>query len=443
VSTYTQQLRLSVGAWAEITAIATSVVSGVAKVTYTTRRAHSFTVGQTVTVQGLNTSGYNGTFTIDLVTSTTFRVSNTTTGGTTVPPYGLAYIPTYYDLTTIDSLIINGGRPDITSDVSPMTSSVDIIIDKTASAQPFNLNQLYLVEHYHLGAWVPLFTGTVTDIDVSVNTWASNTYGTFRYRIQAASMMAKMYYHYAYYTGSSIVTTAGWTAGDWVDLVVNTQADDIIYYFAGTIGTDSTVMHKRSNGNYTDWDIASTAANTGRGNLHDRPNGKVYYNSYASSTSPSFYTLAAVDINASGLSAHKSITDIYNKTSVSSTNQSINTATSTFSTSQLAYGYRDGSRSTEAQLQTELNDQAADFNLIRRSPKWRFGAVTIDMANQNLDDADRTQLFSTRTNTAYNIAFPTQLGGATECLTDNWSWSFSPGMSTLTLGLCPFTDLHP
>ena len=443
MSTYTQQLRLSVGVWAEITAIATSVVSGVAKVTYTTRKTHSFTVGQTVTVQGLNTSGYNGTFTIDLVTSTTFRVSNATTGGTTVPPYGLAYIPTYYDLTTIDSLIINGGRPDITSDVSPMTSSVDVIIDRSAGAQPFNLNQLYLVEHYHLGAWVPLFTGTVTDIDVSVNTWASNTYGTFRYRIQAASMMAKMFYHYGYYTGSSIVTTSGHTVGDWVDLVINAQADDIDFYFAGTVGTDSTVMHKRSNGYYTDWDIASTAANTGRGNLHDRPNGKVYYSSFASSTSPSFYALTGDVLTATGLSARKSITDIYNKTSVSSTNQSINTATSTFSTSQLAYGYREGSRSTEAQLQTELDNQADDFNLIRRSPKWRFGTVTIDLANQYLEDADRTQLFSTRTNTAYLPTFPTQLGGATQCLTDNWSWSFSPGMSTLTLGLCPFTDLHP
>jgi hypothetical protein len=256
-------------------------------------------------------------------------------------------------------------------------------------------------------------------------------------------MMAKMFYHYGYYTGSSIVTTSGHTVGDWVDLVINAQADDIDFYFAGTVGTDSTVMHKRSNGYYTDWDIASTAANTGRGNLHDRPNGKVYYSSFASSTSPSFYALTGDVLTATGLSARKSITDIYNKTSVSSTNQSINTATSTFSTSQLAYGYREGSRSTEAQLQTELDNQADDFNLIRRSPKWRFGTVTIDLANQYLEDADRTQLFSTRTNTAYLPTFPTQLGGATQCLTDNWSWSFSPGMSTLTLGLCPFTDLHP
>lgn len=441
MSTYTQNLRLSVGKWAEITAIATTGT----KVTYTSLNPHGFSVGDSVTIQGLGKAGYNGTFTIDLVTTSTFRVSNTTTGSTTVPPYGLAYIATRFDLTSISSLTINGGRPDISSDVAPMTSSVDIIVDQTDYPQPsFNLNQLYLVEHYDAGAWTPLFTGTVTDINVTVNT-ASNVpdYLTFRYTIQAASIMAKMFYHPAYYTGSSIVTTSGWTAGDWVDLVVNTQANDIKYYFAGTIGTDSTVMYKRSNGTYLDWDIASTAAQTGRGNLHDRPNGKVYYNSFTSSSSPTFYTLIASIISATSLSATKSITDIYNTTEVTSTNASLTTASSTFSTSQKSYGYRTGSRSTEANLQTEINNQASDFNLIRRSPKWRFGSVVIELANSALSDADRTQLFTTRTNTAYEVPFPTQMGGTTECLVDNWQWTFSPGMSTLTLGMCPFTDLHP
>jgi len=55
-------------------------------VQYTTSAAHGFVVGQTVTISGITTpSGYNGTFTIySIPSSTTFTVANATTGAATL-----------------------------------------------------------------------------------------------------------------------------------------------------------------------------------------------------------------------------------------------------------------------------------------------------------------------------------------------------------------------
>ena len=209
-------------------------------------------------------------------------------------------------------------------------------------------------------------------------------------------------------------------------------------------------MHKRSAGTYYDYDVATTAAISARANLHDRPDGKIYYTTYAASTSPTWYSLSADKVMAGGLSASKSITEIVNTAIVTTTNVSISSGTASDTTSQNSFGRRRGTKATEAavqatecDVQTTVDNQAADYLAARKSPKWRYGAVTIDLASSNLTDADRQQLYLTRTNSPYTIAFPTQLGGTTNVLVDNWQWSFTRGRTTLTMQVCPFTDLHP
>jgi hypothetical protein len=202
-------------------------------------------------------------------------------------------------------------------------------------------------------------------------------------------------------------------------------------------------MHKRSNGRYIDSDIIQTAAASARGNFHDRPDGKVYYTSYANSASPSSYSFFENQINAYGLSQTKSITDVYNTCKVSSTSGSITTASSSNSTSIGKYGRREGTRSTELATQAAIDAQADDFLAIRDTARWRLGAITIDLANDNLDDEDRSTLYGTRTNSFYTFTLPTQFGGAVDTVVDNWSWSFSRGMAQIQISTSLFTDLHP
>lgn len=64
---------------------ATTATSGTGTVaTVTTTSAHGLTVGDIVTVSGVTPSGYNGTFALTAVTSTTISYANATTGSQTV-----------------------------------------------------------------------------------------------------------------------------------------------------------------------------------------------------------------------------------------------------------------------------------------------------------------------------------------------------------------------
>ena len=442
MTVYTQQLRVITGASAHVSV---TTATGT-QVTYTSQSAHGYSVGDEVYIQGLSTAGHNGFKTINAVpTTTTFRVNSTVTGvGASA---GLAVVNHQYDLTVLDSVNITGGRMDITSPVSPMTASVDIIADEaeTFFSDNFNLNHALVIQTYddYTSAWTNLFVGQITDINVLVNTWNVNG-GTIRYSLQAASAMARLDYHSSAYSGSDALVNSGSVASLWIaeTLIKNPDFGSFMYWY-GNVATDTVVMHKRSNGTYIDSDVCQTAAASARGNLHDRPDGKLYYSTFASSASPSFYSLAREAITAYGLSSRKSITDVYNKCFVTTTNTALTTGSSSDTASANAYGRREGTRSTELASQALINSQAADFLSVRNAPKYRPGNIVIDLANTNLDAQDRSTLYGTRTNYPLNFDLPTQFGGTLDVLVDNWSWSFSRGMTNLQMQVSLFTDLHP
>ena len=77
-------------------------------VTYTTSATHAITAGQVVLISGLTTTAYNGSYYVIAVTTNTFRVSNTTTGGTTTGQSGtIATIPGIGDNSiNLDNILI-------------------------------------------------------------------------------------------------------------------------------------------------------------------------------------------------------------------------------------------------------------------------------------------------------------------------------------------------
>ena len=455
MTTYEQSVEVIITPWVEVVS-ATGSSTGV---TYTIKSGKTvpFAVGDQVSIEGFTNSAYNtSSGLVTTVTSTTFKITgpSATSGTTSSFTGGLAGLALgvnvagqdvniAYNNGLIDSVRVRGGRADITSQPEAMTATVDIILDSATTYSP-NLNQLMIVQVYDYpsSSYKRLFVGGITDIDVSVDSWFDAA-GTYRYSITAASMLQKFQFRATTYNSSSIIASAGYYAGDWLGTALTSP--DIDGWFAGygTITDNSTLMHKRSAGTYYDYDIATSAASSARGNLHDRPDGKIYYTTFSASSSPTFYSLGTSVIMADGLSAQKSITEIVNTALVTSTNNAITTATASDTTSQNAFGRRRGTKDTEADVQATIDGQATDYLAARKSPKWRYGSIVIDLASPNLTDADRQQLYTTRTNTAYSIAFPTQLGGTTNVLVDNWSWSFTRGRSTLTMQVCPFTDLHP
>lgn len=448
MTVYDQQIRVITGTMKADVSVTTATGTAV---TYTTGSTHYFVVGDEVLIKGLATAGHNGFFTITAVpTATTFRVASTQTGtGNTA---GLAIKNAQYDLTVIDSLNIRGGRQDVTTPVTPMTASVDVIMDYETSNlfDSFNLNHGLIIQTYDTftAKWVDLFVGQLTDVTARINSYfpTVGTSDSVIWTLSGTTAMARLDYNSSFYSASDAVVTAGNAGYLWVVEALNNNPDfgAGMYWYGAIVPTtgDNILMHQRPHGTYLDSDVIQTAASSCRANWHDRADGKVYYQTFANSVSPTYYPLSTNAINLYSINATKSIRDVYNKTNVTTTNVAIDTGTAANTTSRNQYGRRTGERSTELAVQASVNLQATDFLEIRRQPKWRFGTFTINLLNPDLDDEDRSTLYATRTNTAYECNFGTVFG-LIDGLVDNWEWSFSRNQATISIQVCEYSDLHP
>ena len=443
MTAYDQQVRVITGTMKADISVTTATGT---LVTYTTGSTHFFNVGDEVLIKGLATAGHNGFFTITAVpTSLTFRVASTQTGtGNTA---GLAILNRQFDLTVIDSVSVRGGRQDVTTSVTPMTATVDIVQDYYTEADltDFDLNHGLIIQAYdtYTTAWVDLFVGQVTDVTARIDASSNSGFVPVVFSIQGTTPMARLDYNSSSYSGSDALVTAGNAGYLWVVETLNKNPDfGSGFYWYGAVGTDTIIMHKRSNGTYVDSDVIQTAATSCRANWHDRPDGKAYYSTFASTVTPTYFTLSEELFTLNSLSATKSIRDVYNKTNVTTTNAAASTGTAADTTSRNKYGRRAGNRDTELNVQASIDLQANDFLAIRKDPKFRMDAVQINLANSLMDDEMRSALYKTRTNTPYEISFGT-LFGSGQYFVDNWNWSFSRGNSTITFQVCEYADLHP
>ena len=447
MTAYDQQVRVITGTMKADISVTTATGTAV---TYTTGSTHFFQVGDEVLIKGLATAGHNGFKTITAVpTSLTFRVASTQTG--TGDTAGLAILNRQYDLTVIDSVSVRGGRQDVTTSVTPMTATVDIVQEYYSEAvlDNFDLNHGLIIQTYdtYTSVWVDLFVGQVTDVTARIDSPSvTGEYVAVVFSIQGTTPMARLDYNSSSYSGSDAVVTAGNAGYLWVVEALNKNPDfgSGFYWYGAIVPTtgDNIIMHKRTNGTYVDTDVIQTAATSCRANWHDRPDGKVYYQTFANSVSPTYFSLSEEMFTLNSLSATKSIRDVYNKTNVTTTNTAVNTGTAADTTSRNKYGRRAGNRDTELNSQASIDLQANDFLAIRKDPKFRMDTVQINLANNNLDNEIRSELYKTRTNKPYEIAFGT-LFGTRQCLVDNWAWAFSRGNTTIALQVCDYEDLHP
>ncbi len=441
MSVYNQQLRVITGTMKDDVYVQTATGS---QVTYSTGTDHYFVVGDEVFIKGLATAGHNGFKTINTVTATTFRCASTQTG--TGDAAGLAVLNNQYDLTVIDSLNCRGGRQDVTADVTPMTASVDIILNyDEADLAEFDLNHGLIIQAYddYTSAYVDLFVGQVTDVTATLTAATNSNFMTTTFTINGTTPFARLNYNSSSYSGSDALVTSGNPGYLWVaeTLIKNPDFQTGNYWY-GAVTTDNIIMHQRAHGTYLDADICFSAARSTRANLHDRPDGKLYYTPFSVTVSPTNYQLEAEHFVMNSLSATKSIKDVYNKTNVTTTNSAVSTGTAANTASRNKYGRRAGTRDTELAVQASINLQATDFLDVRKTPIFRMNAVQINLANTRLGDVDRNALYKTRTNSAYQIDFGT-LFGEVPYFVDNWEWSFSRGNSTITFQVCEQIDLHP
>jgi len=362
---------------------ATSAASGTGTTaTITTSTAHGLVIGDLVEITNIVPTGYQGTYTVLTVPSTTqFRIANTTTG-----------------------------------------------VQTTAG----NVQELE-----------PLFNGLITDVTGSFNSW-SNGNGLYQHSIMATSRLAWLASHRQQWAASgNAITSSGFAAYvRIVEVLSNWQYNPD---WVGVIDTDAITLHKRSAGIYTDLEVIQSAANSSRGVFFDRGDGKVNYFNFANAGLTSFPAVIQPEqLIASGIRTTKSITDVSNAIHVTTTNASLSDAVTSNTSSINSIGYRYGERATECNTSTDMSTQATAFNSGRSVLRWRPETFTVDMSATTLSDYNRDLLLRLRTSSYVQLwGLPSAWGGDLDLLVDNWSWQFSRGRAELTIGASLYTDTHP
>lgn len=370
-------------------------------------------------------------------------------GWTTVNPNVEVVYDSGNTVATIDTLSIRGGRQDVTVQPSAMQCSIDVITSTSIADSNSTLGATMVVNVYNpvlvsgtpIG-WVPLFTGLISDKYVSTDSW-SNGAGLYRYTFSGYSRLASFQLESRAYAGSSNITTSTGSASDRINEVFGGW--QYSGSWIGGLNTDSILLHKRAAGTYLSADIIESAATSARGCVHDRADGKVYYNNYTQTLQATNGTIETEHIIGNGLTARRSITDVYTVCVVTSTNAANSDQQDSSTGGQIGnYGKRFGYRTTELQTDVVMLSQATAFLTSRQNPRWNPDAITIDLGliDTTTYGTWLAKYFGVRTNSRFNVPLPAPLGGNIDSLLDNWNWSFTRGRMFLEMQLSTALYTH-
>jgi len=358
-------------------------------------------------------------------------------GWTTADPNVKVSYASGATVSVIDSLNIRGGRQDVTVQPTAMQCSIDVLTSTSIADADSKLGATMVVNVYNsvTSAWVPLFTGLISDKSVATDSW-SNGDGLYRYTISGYSRFASFQMVSATYAaGSTIVSSADSASARILEVFNQWQ---YVSSFFGSVNTDTVLLHKRTAGTYLSADLIESAATSARGCVHDRADGKAYYNSYAQTLQTTNGTIESAHIIGNGLTAKRSITDVYTVCVVTSTNASNSDQQDSSTGGQIGdYGKRFAYRTTELQVQAEQATQATAFLTSRQNPRWNPDAITVDLGliDTTTYGTWLAKYFGVRTNSRFTVPLPSALGGNIDALLDNWNWSFTRGRMFLTMQL--------
>jgi hypothetical protein len=184
-----------------------------------------------------------------------------------------------------------------------------------------------------------------------------------------------------------------------------------------------------------------TFANSARGVLYERPNGKIRYEGYLERDANSLINLTDDDILAAGLSTQSSLYDIVNTVTVTYTGGE---ETSGDGNSQIIYGKLEGTRDTVLANSTDAADQALAFAKARSYPKTYPRKLTIPLHSPTVSDATRDELSAVFCGTQVSVTnLPAVFDNSLLGFVENIQWEIKEKEAYLTLGCSERFETYP
>lgn len=358
---------------------------------------------------------------------------------------------------TLANLSITSGRTDIYSQPYAGYCNVELInLDQSPIVIDVNDSVVIKVKDTS-GAYVNLFGGDVTDIDVEVRSAGANGISE-TIRITALGALAKLPKILTQgvlskdYDGNQIASILesllfdSWNAVPaaltWADYDPATTWAQAENNGLGTIDQPGNYELTARSADTTDvYSLVTALATSGLGYLYEDASGRI---NYADSTHRSEYlaTNGYVEVTgnhalAAGIRTSKRIGDLRNKVTIQYKANAQTTASD--ATSIATYGEQAQIITTSIENLSDAENQADFYLSLRAFPQDQFRSITFPLTNPEIDNGDRDSLLNVSMGQALDITdLPANMvDGRFQGFVEGWTFTAGYNRLDLTLVLSP------
>lgn len=364
-----------------------------------------------------------------------------------------------YSNLILANLSITSGRTDIYQ--QPVAGYANLsLINLDETNYTFEINQSVSIEiQDSVGAYIPIFGGVMTDIDLSVSQIGSVAYAQ-TYQITALgalSRLPKTLFNEALTQandGDQIfevlqnVLFSQWQAVPaaltWATYNPLTEWNDAENTGLGEIDRPGNyTLISRSVDPIDSYSLASQIALSGLGYLYESSTGQI---GYADSTHRTTYLstngyvdLSAAQARAAGLTIRTRAGDVRNEIAITYGSAGAGRYETSDVTSIGLYGRLGQVFSTLLKNLSDATDQAAFYLSLRAYPQAIFDSITYDLTNNLIDNSDRDSLINVFMGLPLNITeLPLNMNsGQFLGFVEGWTWTASYNAVSIKLFVSP------
>lgn len=360
---------------------------------------------------------------------------------------------------TLAGMTITSGRNSVYS--QPLAGYANLtLLETTLAAVPYEINDPISIEvKDSSNTFVPIFGGFITDLQISVSS-AGSSATVQNINIIATGALTRL--NRAVFTGNlahnfdgdmiyevlQTVLFDSWdevpAATTWATYDPAVQWEDAENSGLGEIDQPGDYeLHSQNNLVENVYTLVSRLATSGLGYIYEDAQGRI---GYADSTHRSQYlaTNGYVDLDArqaiaSGLTIGKKAGDVRNDIALGYGSTGSQTVTAEDIASVALYGRLSAKVSTTLRNQSDAQDQADFYLLIRAYPQYEMATITYQLQSPEIDDTDRDSLINVFMGEALNIQnLPANMiNGEFQGFVEGWTWRASYNRLELTMYLSP------
>ena len=371
----------------------------------------------------------------------------------------------FYPDNTLSSVRISSGRKDVLNQPEPSYASIELWTD---ASQPLDVelsDALTVSINKGTTGTQTIFTGTISDISISLPQYG-DIGSIARYSVTAVGALALLNKRLAGTSGYArefdgtrilnILTEAFVTEWDdldtittWADLPNGVTWDS---YDATSLAlVDDLTANVDVPGQYeltayaaaeaNAYEIAKTAAQSGRGVLWEDGIGGLHYDDYASRALATPYALTADDLLANGLSSNSQWGEIVNDVTIVYKNGQTENAQD--QQSKILYGQLAASKTTILEKGIDAQEQAEAYLYSRAYPRNYPAVFTVPLHSPTVTDATRDQLAAVYSGLRISTnELPAVFGQTFDGFVEGWEWNLTRYTADLSLFVSAYSETY-